>query len=184
MVPLVVQIATAQRPTPHPKSPSLLRRRFIFAPRLLPRARTRITSNTTPAPPSAALNGPREHGTRRVGSALAVITNISTIQRMPSTALCERGVKSDVESCVHVRSFHFHAYMIAYGHGTLHGPTRPSSAARDRVSFDSARCDTCLRTGPSACGLRFPPPTSQFPLQLYTPLIPPHYSIQQEARLH
>ena len=114
IVVLVVQIATTQRPTP-----SLLRRQSIFAPGLLLRARAQITSNTTPVLPSATLNRPREQGTPRRGSASAVITKISPIRRMSLTALCERGVKPDVESCVHVCSFHFYAYTIAYGHASL-----------------------------------------------------------------
>jgi hypothetical protein len=43
-----------------------------------------------------------------------------------------------------------HAYMIAYGHGTLDGLTRSSSPARYRAPLDPTCCDAHSRVGPSA----------------------------------
>jgi hypothetical protein len=79
-----------------------------------------------------------------------------------------------------------HAYMIAYGHGTLDGLTRSSSPARYRAHLDPTCCDARSRAGPSASVLSRSPSRRILPgdssPQFFTPLIPPHSSVQQEAR--
>lgn len=108
-VPLIVQIASAQHPTPLP----------IFAVEAI-YLRATVSAFGAGAyldhvqhnPRVAFRDKSREQGMRRLGSTLAVITKVSTIRCMPATALCERRIN---ESCVYVCSFRFHTYIIVHG---------------------------------------------------------------------
>ena len=136
-VPLIVQIASAQHPTPIP----------IFVAEVI---YLRATFTASGVYPDHVQHDPRVafrdfDQAARAGYAQAWFRLDRDYENfndgMHARVCFECGVELNVENSVYVCHFRFYpstfsnAYVIAYGHGILDGPTQSSSAARDRSSL-------------------------------------------------